>query len=285
MQVLSIQSSVAYGHAGNSSAVFPLQRLGVDTWPVNTVAFSNHSGYGVWRGTVFEAAQVADVITGVGERGVFPNLDAVLSGYQGAPEIAEVILDAVAKVKASNSRAVYCADPVIGDRGRGVYVRPGIAELMRDRIIPAADITTPNQFELELLTGSAVGSLEELLEAVDTLRARGPRIVLVTSVEVLDPSDETISMVAADDTGAYVVTTPKLEMNVVAGSGDATTSMFLGRLLQSGMDVPDALAKVASSIFGILDHTRRTGSGEMEVVAAQDVIANPPLEFAVDRLR
>ncbi len=283
--MLSIQSSVAYGHAGNSSAVFPLQRLGVDTWPVNTVAFSNHSGYGVWRGTVFEAAQVADVITGVGERGVFPNLDAVLSGYQGAPEIAEVILDAVAKVKASNSRAVYCADPVIGDRGRGVYVRPGIAELMRDRIIPAADITTPNQFELELLTGSAVGSLEELLEAVDTLRARGPRIVLVTSVEVLDPSDETISMVAADDTGAYVVTTPKLEMNVVAGSGDATTSMFLGRLLQSGMDVPDALAKVASSIFGILDHTRRTGSGEMEVVAAQDVIANPPLEFAVDRLR
>ncbi|WP_370619182.1 pyridoxal kinase PdxY [Mumia sp. Pv 4-285] len=285
MQVLSIQSSVAYGHAGNSSAVFPLQRLGVDTWPVNTVAFSNHSGYGVWRGTVFEAQQVADVITGVGERGVFPYLDAVLSGYQGAPEIAEVILDAVAKVKAANPQALYCADPVIGDRGRGVYVRPGIAELMRDRIIPSADITTPNQFELELLTGAEVGTLEALLAAVDALRARGPRIVLVTSVEVLDPSEQTISMVAVDDTGAYVVTTPKLEMNVVAGSGDATTSMFLGRLLQSGMDVPDALAKVASSIFGILDHTRRTGAGEMEVVAAQDVIADPPLEFVVDRLR
>lgn len=283
--MLSIQSSVAYGHAGNSSAVFPLQRLGVDTWPVNTVAFSNHSGYGVWRGTVFEAQQVADVITGVGERGVFPYLDAVLSGYQGAPEIAEVILDAVAKVKAANPQALYCADPVIGDRGRGVYVRPGIAELMRDRIIPSADITTPNQFELELLTGAEVGTLEALLAAVDALRARGPRIVLVTSVEVLDPSEQTISMVAVDDTGAYVVTTPKLEMNVVAGSGDATTSMFLGRLLQSGMDVPDALAKVASSIFGILDHTRRTGAGEMEVVAAQDVIADPPLEFVVDRLR
>ncbi|MGH1562659.1 pyridoxal kinase PdxY [Mumia sp. DW29H23] len=285
MQVLSIQSSVAYGHAGNSSAVFPLQRLGVDTWPVNTVAFSNHSGYGVWRGTVFEAAQVADVITGVGERGVFPGLAAVLSGYQGAPEIAEVILDAVAKVKAANPDALYCADPVIGDRGRGVYVRPGIAELMRDRIVPAADITTPNQFELELLTGAEVGTLDALLEAVDALRARGPRIVLVTSVEVLDPSEETLSMIAVDDTGAYVVTTPRLEMNVVAGSGDATTSMFLGRLLQSEMDVPDALAKVASSIFGILDHTRRTGAGEMEVVAAQDVIANPPLEFAVERLR
>ncbi len=285
MQVLSIQSSVAYGHAGNSSAVFPLQRLGVDTWPVNTVAFSNHTGYGVWRGAVFEAAQVADVITGVGERGVFPNLDAVLSGYQGSPEVAEVILDAVAKVKAANPDAVYCADPVIGDRGRGVYVRPGIAELMRDRIVPAADITTPNQFELELLTGAEVGTLEQLLSAVDVLRSRGPRIVLVTSVEVLDPSDETISMVAVDDTGAYVVTTPKLEMNVVAGSGDATTSMFLGRLLQSGMDVPDALSKVASSIYGILDHTRRTGAGEMEVVAAQDVIANPAEEFVVERLR
>ncbi|MBW9216624.1 pyridoxal kinase PdxY [Mumia sp. zg.B53] len=285
MQVLSIQSSVAYGHAGNSSAVFPLQRLGVDTWPVNTVAFSNHSGYGVWRGTVFEASQVADVITGVAERGVFPSLDAVLSGYQGAPEIAEVILDAVAQVKAASPRAVYCADPVIGDRGRGVYVRPGIAELMRDRIVPAADITTPNQFELELLTGAEVGSLDALLAAVDALRARGPRIVLVTSVEVFDPSEKTISMVAVDDTGAYVVTTPKLEMNVVAGSGDATTSMFLGRLLQSEMDVPDALGTVASSIFGILEHTRRTGAREMEVVAAQDVIADPPMEFAVERLR
>ncbi|WP_262851888.1 pyridoxal kinase PdxY [Mumia quercus] len=285
MQVLSIQSSVAYGHAGNSSAVFPLQRLGVDTWPVNTVAFSNHTGYGVWRGAVFEASQVADVITGVGERGVFPQLDAVLSGYQGSPEVAEVILDAVAKVKAANPDAVYCADPVIGDRGRGVYVRPGIAELMRDRIVPAADITSPNQFELELLTGAEVDTLDALLEAVATLRARGPRIVLVTSVEVLDPSEETISMVAVDDSGAYVVTTPKLEMNVVAGSGDATTSMFLGRLLQSGMDVPDALGKVASSIYGILDHTRRTGAGEMEIVAAQDVIADPPMEFAVERLR
>ncbi|MFD1826575.1 MULTISPECIES: pyridoxal kinase PdxY [Mumia] len=285
MQVLSIQSSVAYGHAGNSSAVFPLQRLGVDAWPVNTVAFSNHTGYGVWRGAVFEASQVADVITGVGERGVFPQLDAVLSGYQGSPEVAEVILDAVAKVKAANPEAVYCADPVIGDRGRGVYVRPGIAELMRDRIIPAADITTPNQFELELLTGAEVGSLDALLAAVDALRARGPQIVLVTSVEVLDPSDETISMVAVDDSGAYVVTTPKLEMNVVAGSGDATTSMFLGRLLQSGMDVPDALGKVASSIYGILNHTRRTGAGEMEVVAAQAVIADPPMEFVVERLR
>lgn len=285
MQVLSIQSSVAYGHAGNSSAVFPLQRLGVDTWPVNTVAFSNHTGYGVWRGAVFEASQVADVITGVGERGVFPKLDAVLSGYQGSPEVAEVILDAVAKVKAANPDAVYCADPVIGDRGRGVYVRPGIAELMRDRIVPAADITSPNQFELELLTGAEVDTLDALLEAVDALRARGPRIVLVTSVEVLDPTEETISMVAVDDSGAYVVTTPKLEMNVVAGSGDATTSMFLGRLLQSGMDVPDALGKVASSIYGILDHTRRTGAGEMEIVAAQDVIADPPMEFAVDRLR
>ncbi|WP_167008350.1 pyridoxal kinase PdxY [Mumia sp. ZJ430] len=285
MQVLSIQSSVAYGHAGNSSAVFPLQRLGVDAWPVNTVAFSNHTGYGVWRGAVFEASQVADVITGVGERGVFPQLDAVLSGYQGSPEVAEVILDAVAKVKAANPEAVYCADPVIGDRGRGVYVRPGIAELMRDRIIPAADITTPNQFELELLTGAEVGSLDALLAAVDALRARGPQIVLVTSVEVLDPSDETISMVAVDGSGAYVVTTPKLEMNVVAGSGDATTSMFLGRLLQSGMDVPDALGKVASSIYGILNHTRRTGAGEMEVVAAQAVIADPPMEFVVERLR
>ncbi|KHL09020.1 pyridoxine kinase [Mumia flava] len=284
MQVLSIQSQVAYGHAGNSSAVFPLQRLGVDVWPVNTVGFSNHSGYGVWRGTVYEASQVADVVTGVAERGVLPGIDAVLSGYQGSPDIGEVILDAVEQVKAANPRAVYCADPVIGDRGRGVYVRPGIAELMRDRIVPAADLTTPNQFELELLAGGPVGTLDELLDAVAALRARGPRTVLVTSVEVLDPGGDTISMVGVDPSGAYVVTTPMLTMKVVAGSGDATTAMFLGRMLQSGMDLPGSLERVASSIFGVLDHTRRTDAAEMELVAAQDVIANPPTEFAVERL-
>lgn len=176
MNILSIQSSVAYGHAGNSSAVFPLQRLGHEVWPVFTVHFSNHTGYGEWRGPVFDPETVRDVITGIEERGVLPRCDAVLSGYQGAPTMGEVIVDAVARVKAANPDALYCADPVMGDVGRGFYVREGIPEFMRDVVVPAADVLTPNQFELEFLVGRTVSTVTDLLDAADALRARGPKV-------------------------------------------------------------------------------------------------------------
>ena len=125
MRILSIQSHVAYGHAGNSAAVFPLQRLGHDVYPVLTVTFSNHTGYGETRGPLIAPDDVREVINGVEDRGAFPTIDAVLSGYQGAEAVGEVILDAVARVKAANPAAVYCCDPVMGDVGRGFFVRAG----------------------------------------------------------------------------------------------------------------------------------------------------------------
>ena len=153
MKILSIQSSVAYGHVGNSAAVFPLQRLGHEVWPVLTVHFSNHTGYGAWRGPLLAPTDVADVINGIEDRGVLGEADAVLSGYQGDPAVGAVILDAVARVKELNPDAVYCCDPVMGDVGRGMFVRPGIPEFMRDTVVPQADILTPNHFELDFLAG------------------------------------------------------------------------------------------------------------------------------------
>ena len=165
MRILSIQSHVAYGHAGNSAAVFPLQRLGHDVYPVLTVTFSNHTGYGATRGPLIAPDDVREVINGVEDRGAFPTIDAVLSGYQGAEAVGEVVLDAVARVKAANPAAVYCCDPVMGDVGRGFFVRPGIPEYMRDQVVPAADIVTPNQFELEFLTGRPVTTLDDVVAA------------------------------------------------------------------------------------------------------------------------
>ena len=276
MNVLSIQSSVAYGHAGNSSAVFPLQRLGHEVWPVHTVHFSNHTGYGDWRGIVFEPQTVADVITGIEERGVLPTCDAVLSGYQGDPAVGEVVLDAVARVKAANPAAIYCADPVMGDVGRGFYVRPGIPEFMPDRIVPAADILTPNQFELEYLTGSSVRSSADLLAAVDSLRRQGPSTVLVTSVQTDRTPDGKVQMVAVGPGGAYFVTTPKLPLDVV-GCGDLTTAMFLARLVTEGIE--KALAHTADSIFAIIEATERAGSRELQLIASQEAIAAPTGTF------
>ena len=153
MNLLSIQSHVAYGHVGNAAAVFPLQRLGVEVWPVHTVQFSNHTGYGEWKGQVFDAALIREVVAGIEQRGVLGECDGVLSGYMGGADIGAAILDAVATVKRANPAARYCCDPVIGDVGRGVFVREGIPEFMKSKAVPAADIVTPNQFELDYLSG------------------------------------------------------------------------------------------------------------------------------------
>jgi pyridoxine kinase len=282
VKILSIQSSVAYGHAGNSSAVFPLQRLGHEVWAVNTVHFSNHTGYGAWRGPLLAPSDVAEVITGIEERGVLPQCDAVLSGYQGAEEVGEVVLDAVARVKAANPAAVYCCDPVMGDVGRGFFVRPGIPEFMRDKVIPAADLATPNQFELEFLTGRQVGSTDDLLDAADALRDLGPRTVLVTSVETGDAGDDVISMVAVSDHGAWSVTTPRLPLSV-NGAGDATAALFLAHTTTDGPEV--ALGRTAASVFAVMELTHAGGHREIQLVAAQQQIADPPARFPVTRLR
>ena len=193
--ILSIQSSVAFGHVGNSAATFPLMRLGVEVWPVITVHFSNHTGYGAWRGPMLSPQDVAEVVTGIDERGVLGRVDAVLSGYQGAAEMGAQVLAAVDLVKQRNPQAIYCCDPVIGDVGRGIYVRPGIPEFMRDQVVPKADLVTPNHFELDFLTGRTTTTLDEVLAAAAQLRAAGPRLVLVTSAVLEGADADSVAMV------------------------------------------------------------------------------------------
>lgn len=283
MKILSIQSSVAYGHVGNSAAVFPLQRLGHEVWPVLTVHFSNHTGYGEWRGPLLAPDDVREVIAGIGDRGVLGEADAVLSGYQGDPAVGAVILDAVARVKELNPDAVYCCDPVMGDVGRGMFVRPGIPEFMRDTVVPRADIVTPNHFELDFLAGRTTTTLEEVLEAVDEVRARGPRDVLVTSVLHADVPEGSLDLVAVSDEGAWAVTTPLLPITP-NGCGDVTAALYLAHLSSSGSP-ETALASTASSVFAVLEATIAAGTREIQLVAAQAALAEPPLTFEVRRLR
>ncbi len=281
--ILSIQSSVAYGHVGNSAATFPLMRMGVEVYPVLTVHFSNHTGYGQWRGPLLSAADVTDVITGIDERGALARVDAVLSGYQGGEDVGAAILDAVALVKTRNPEAVYCCDPVMGDVGRGFFVRPGIPELMRDTVVPAAQIITPNQFELEYLTGRSTGTLTEVLAAADAARALGPETVLVTSVVHDEATDGTIDMVAVTGDGAWVVTTPLLP-RTFTGAGDLTAATFLATLLSTG-SVETAVGRTAAMVYGVLTTTVDSGLSELQLVAAQDEIASPTHAFEVRRLR
>ncbi|GJE36835.1 pyridoxal kinase PdxY [Methylobacterium persicinum] len=280
MNVLSIQSHVAYGHVGNASAVFPMQRLGVEVWPVHTVQFSNHTGYGAWRGEVFAAQTIRDVVRGVGERGALARCDAVLSGYMGSAEIGEAILEAVAAVRAENRDALYCCDPVLGDTEEGVYVRPGITEFMRERAVPAADIVTPNQFELNLLTGLPSRTLGEARAAVAALQARGPRVVVVTSAATDDTPADRIDLLAGEGSRLFRVRTPRLDL-AINGAGDCIAALFLVHYARE-RSAALALAKAAASVYGLLRRTAEAGSREILTVEAQDEFVAPTATFAAE---
>ncbi len=281
--ILSIQSSVAYGHVGNSAVTFPLMRMGVEVWPVITVHFSNHTGYESWRGPLLSATDLRDVVRGIDERGVLGEVDAVLSGYQGREDIGAMILDAVALVKQRNRAAIYCCDPVLGDEDRGSYVRPGIAEFMRQRVVPAAQIITPNQFELTALTGLPVVTMEDVLQAADAARSLGPEVVLITSVVRRDGPPDTIDMVAVDSDGAWLVSTPRLPRSFT-GSGDVTAATFLVAMLRK-WDLAAALAHTAAVVYGLLAVTTSLGRAELALIAAQDEMVNPSHRFESVRLR
>ena len=271
VNILSIQSWVAYGHVGNASAVFPLQRLGAEVWAVNTVQFSNHPGHGAFRGSVFPASLIRDCVQGIEERGVLPACDAVLSGYIGDAETGEAVLDAVARVKSANPTAMYCCDPVIGDDGR-VYVRPGIAELLRDRALPLADLATPNQFELEWLTGGAVATLAAAKAAIAALQARGPRCVMVTSLRTAETPEDAVDLLAGEGGRFWRLRTPRLDQSF-NGAGDAIAALFLFHRLRG--EAAGAMAAAASSIHGLLRRTMEAGSRELLTVAAQEEFVRP----------
>jgi pyridoxine kinase len=283
VKVLSIQSAVAYGHVGNSAAVFPLQRIGVEVLPVYTVNFSNHTGYGAWRGPLLSPDDVAAVITGIEERGVFGQIDVVLSGYQGGEGIGDVIVDAVARVKAANPAAVYACDPVMGNAKSGCFVAPAIPVLLRERVVPVADIITPNQFELGFLTGTEPTDIASTLASVDAARAMGPATVLVTSVERPDREPDTIEMLAADDRGAWIVQTPLIPMKA-NGSGDVTAALFTAHYRRTG-DAADALARTVSSVFDLLQNTYESGERELRLVESQEAYAHPRMQFEVRQVR
>ena len=282
MNILSIQSWVAYGHVGNASAIFPIQRLGHEVWGIHTVQFSNHTGYGAWRGEVFGAELIRELVGGLEDRNVLPRCDGVLSGYMGTAEIGDAILDAVGRVKAANSAAHYCCDPVIGDVDTGVFVRPGIPEFMRARAVPAADLITPNQFELDYLSGRTTRTLADAFAACDAVHATGPRVILVTSLHTEDTPADSIDLIASGPDGRYLVRTPRLNISA-SGAGDAIAALFFVHW-KSTHSTAEALSKAASSAYGLLARTAAAGSGEILLVAAQDEFVTPSRIFTPEKL-
>jgi pyridoxine kinase len=284
MNILSIQSWVSYGHVGNASAVFPLQRLGANVWSINTVQFSNHTGYGHWTGQVYSGDSVRELVDGIEARDVLKQCDAVLSGYMGDAAIGEAILHAVDRVRRANPSAVYCCDPVIGDTDTGVYVRAGIEEFLRDRTLPQADITTPNRFEVERLTGLDCSTLElakaAVTKIVDGMRDGGPRCVLMTSLETDTTPGDHLDMMVAEAGAFHLLRTPLLPVSV-NGAGDAIAALFLYHRLRTGSAVA-ALEAAGSSVHGLLRRTAEAGAREIQLVAAQEEFVAPSRVFRAE---
>lgn len=273
LNILSIQSHVAYGHVGNSSAVFPMQRLGVEVWPIHTVQFSNHPGYGDWRGRMFDGQMIDELVDGIAARGVLPICDGILSGYIGSADIGHAILAAVERVKTASPDAAYCCDPVIGDVGRGIYVRSGVAEFFKAKAIPVADIITPNQFELEYLHGGSITTLRDAMAAVKAVHAMGPKVIMVTSLVTSETPSNAIDMLASDGVSVWMLRSPLLNVSV-NGAGDAIAATFFVHWLRTG-SAAQAMGMAASSIFGVLQRTATEKSSEILTVAAQEEFVQP----------
>ncbi len=282
LNILSIQSHVAYGHVGNASAVFPMQRMGCEVWPIHTVQFSNHTGYGAWKGRVFDGPMIDEVMEGIADRGVLPACDGVLSGYVGSSDIGHAIVSAVSRVRGANPEAVYCCDPVLGDVGRGIFVRPGVPEFFRDQALPASDIITPNHFELDYLAEGESRNLGDLRRALSKVHAMGPKVILVTSLMVDETPADAIDLVASAGGELWRVRAPRLDLSV-NGAGDAIAALFFVHWLRT-RSAAQALARAASSVHGLLEKTAAAGARELQIVAAQEEFVHPTTQFHPEKL-
>jgi pyridoxine kinase len=274
MAILSFQSRVTFGYVGNVAAQFCLQRLGHEVWPIDTVWFSNHPGHGRFTGRLREADEVTAIIDGLDDLGVLPRSQAILSGYLGTAALGEVLLATVARVRRVAPAALFCCDPVMGDRETGVYVEPGLVDFFRDRAVAAADILAPNLFELELLAGRTLPSLGAVTEAARGLMAAGPRLVLVSSIDLGEMGAERIATLAvARDGGGWLATTPRLPV-AAKGAGDILAAVFLARVL-AGAGPAEALSHAVAATYAVIGATPQA-SRELSLITAQASLADPP---------
>ena len=279
MNVISIQSQVAYGHVGNSAAVFPMQMHGIDVIAVPTTLLSNRPGYPTIRGRILDRELVADLLRGIEERGAVDTATMILSGYLGSADNAAVVADFVARAKAKNPALLYCCDPVLGDRDRGLFVHADIPPLVRDLLCPLADIITPNHFEFEWLCGAKTASIDQVLKAARTFMARGT--VVVTSAELADTPEgeiETLAVERAEEGfKAFRVRTPKLPISP-NGTGDLFAALLVAARVR-GFATPEALSHAASAIFAVLERTAASGTEEMRIVESAEWLVHPQRKF------
>jgi len=278
MGILSIQSQVVSGHVGNSAAVFALQCLGRDVWPIPTTLLSHHPGHGGAQGGPLPAALLKSLIAGLGPHGCFNRCDAVLSGYLGQAEAADIVRDAVTRAKAATKNCVYLCDPVLGDDGR-TYVSADVVTAVHN-LAAIADIITPNAYELSLLAGCTLQDRNTALRALRGVQSIGPRIVVLSSFSGTDTQANTLDVMAVDGPSAWRLALPLIAAKFF-GAGDVFAALFLNFWLPE-QDTAAALGKACAALFGVLAQT--PPGGELALIQARHALAAPPQIFTPERM-
>lgn len=279
MNVLSIQSSVAFGHVGNAAAVPVLHRLGIGAWPIDTVQLSNHTDHATVRGGAVEPARAAEIVAGLAELGALEACDGLLTGYLGEPAMAEVAADALARLRAANPTALYLCDPVMGSAAKGLYVKPKTAEVIAERLLPRADIVMPNAFELARIMGRELADFDDALAAARMLHDGGMKTVVCTSLAGADGTIANLAVAAGD---AWRVETPRLDCSA-NGAGDVLAALYLGHTL-GGANTPTALSLAVSGVYAVLRASAAKGGRDLALIESLDAMAEPPEVFEAERL-
>lgn len=277
--LLSIQSHVVYGYAGNKSATFPMQLLGIDVWALNTVQFSNHTQYGQWTGMVMPPEQIGEIVQGIDNIGQLHQCDAVISGYIGAAEQVEEIIHAVQKVKSRNPNAVYLCDPVMGHPDKGCIVAEGVKENLINLAMAKADIITPNLVELRELSGLPVENFAQAIEAVKAILAKGPKKVLVKHLSKVGQDPNQFEMLLANQEDIWHISRPLHQFKKEpVGVGDLTAGLFMANLLNGKSDV-EAFEHTANAVNDVMTVTQQQDNYELQIVAAREQIVRPVSQF------
>jgi len=261
MSILSIQSHVVYGYVGNKAAVYPLQSMGYDVWPVNTVQFSTHTGYPDWKGEVFSSNHIKEIIDALLNLGVTSPCKAVLSGYMGSKDICLEVLNTVKKFKAQNNDLIYLCDPVMGNNN--CYVKPEVLEFFKNNL--QADIITPNQFEAETLSGIKITDNNSIKSVAEYFHNKNIAIVVITGIK----NEGSFGVFVSDKRKRYIVKTEEYNFDIpVNGTGDLFSAVFLGSYLKT----KNALESTKNAVYYmnlVVKNTLEAKVRELQVISTR----------------
>ncbi|XP_075233110.1 pyridoxal kinase [Lycorma delicatula] len=295
-RVLSIQSHVVSGYVGNKSATFPLQLLGFEVDAINSVQFSNHTGYKEVRGQILNEKDIEDLIEGL-QLNHIDYYTHLLTGYIGSAAFLNAVADVVKKLRKTNPNLIYVCDPVLGDNGK-MYVPEELKDIYINKIIPLADIITPNQYEVELLTGSVVNSSSDAWKAIDKFHEKGCKTVVISSTSSLSGDSQLLAMASSIQGGQR----QKLTINIpilnatFTGTGDLFSALFLAWMAKTNNNLKESLEKVLSTEHAILKRTLSFCNNEAEpknnlcrkfelkLIQSKREIENPQKLFTAEEL-